>query len=201
MINNFAEAEREIRKLRDELDSLKRGNIDARNRRIVNMRASQDPNDGVIRAELYQFLKNDRPQTVRSGGGTFAINPIWGRAKLTGVQAVGTDVLDHPYYVQLPAGKKLVIQATYVSAKTGPTISDYIVDFLVSTDEMVTHDSIYPTGNSNKLIIEAGQKVGLQLVLETTDILSGSFVSVDVLQADGVVSGVEMLIRWELEDI
>jgi hypothetical protein len=200
MINTFAEAEREIRKLRDELDSLKRGNIDARNRRIVNMRASQDPNDGVIRAELFQFLKNDRPQSVRSGG-TFTINPIWGRAKLTGVQTVGTDVLDHPYYVQLPAGKKLVIQATYVSAKTGPTISNYIVDFLVSTDEMVTHNSIYPTGNANKLIIEAGQKVGSQLVLETTDILSGSFVSVDVLQADGVVSGVEMLIRWELEDI
>jgi len=200
MINNFAEAEREIRKLRDELDSLKRGNIDARNRRIVNMRASQDPNDGVIRAELFQFLKNDRPQTVRSSG-TFTINPVWGRAKLTGILAVGTDVLDHPYYVQLPAGKKLSIKGTWFSLKVAPVASSAIVDFLISTDDMVTFSSIYPTGNVNKLSVAVGERIGAQPVLETTDILTGSFVSVDILQADGAASGAELLIRWELEDI
>lgn len=72
MIKTFEEAEREIRKLRDELDSLKKGNIDARQRRIVNAAPSQDSNDVVIRAELAQFLKPTTQEVQTKATGSAA---------------------------------------------------------------------------------------------------------------------------------
>jgi len=191
----------DTKRLREELDATKRGQIDAKKRRIVNASASQDQNDVVIRAELYQFLK-DPPRFPSSGMSVEQAGMwVWGRAKLGGVQSVATDVLAHPYVVRLPAGYKLMFEHSFVSCKVKPTTSTYVVDFLVSTDDAATFTSIYPAGNANKLNIAVSARSGTQDTVATSQFLTNTYFRVDILAADGVVSGIEMIIRWKMEKI
>lgn len=68
MIQSWDEADRELRKLRDEINAMKIGDIDALSRRIVNLQPSRDPNDAVARVEMMQLFKQQVPNKKESVG-------------------------------------------------------------------------------------------------------------------------------------
>ena len=198
-MESLPEAFRQIRALTDRLDSMQRGELDAKNRRIVNMRPSVDQTDGVIRAELYQFLKKQNPEVNEiTQAGDFS-DPWAGRVLCSGVQSNGTDLLDPRYTVRLPANKKLIPQAAYIQCKTKPVLQDFVFWWTLSRDgDAVTFDNIFGGLDSEKLVIEIGQRFGVQLDFVIPEFYHNDILTINKSGSDGVVSGVEAVILWEM---
>ena len=201
-MESLPEAFRQIRALTDRLDSLSRGDIDAKNRRIVNMRPSVNPTDGVIRAELYQLLKDKTPQVNETTTTGDFSDPWAGRVLCPGLQEDGTDLLDPRYTVRLPAGKKLLPQAAYISCKDKPILTDFVLWWTLSRDgDAVTFDSIFDTADSDKLVIAVGERFGTQANFVINEFFHNDILTINKSGSDGSISGVEAVILWEMVSI
>lgn len=121
-------------------------------------------------------------------------NTFWARVILPGTQTVANDVLANRYRVKEPRG--VALQQFWMTAKVAPASQIYIADILRSSDGGTTFQSIFPTGNTNKLNLPIGKAVlnvipaanGLAITQWSLDDL----IRVDVLQADATVSGIEI---------
>lgn len=178
--------------------------MDAANNQIKNVRWPTDDKDAVNVEYLRDFVGNPNRLNRRQANrlqGTSGSNVYIGRAKLPGVQEVGTEVLDTPYVVRLPGGKKIVIDDTTATCFVNPSTTQFKADFIVSTDGGGTWASIYGTGTADQLIIPVGTNTGNQSSFVISTLGIGDQVQVDVETADGVVAGVELVLRGRIEDV
>lgn len=155
----------------------------------------------------FQDLKITTPrvwQAITSLKSLMAPMPFYAEVILPGVQAVGTDVLDHPVILKLPvdpygvwAITSVLIQEIVVACKIRPTSSDYIADILGSRDKGQNYVSIF-NSNSKKAYLKANgdfRTVIGPTELGANEAFDGDMVRIDIIQADGTVSGVWILIR------
>lgn len=139
--------------------------------------------------------------TLRPGGGDVlgsAGSPQipWNAvAVLPGVQVVATDVTaNHRRTTINLDGSQVQLTHAYVTAKVAPGVSSFIADWLVSSDNGAHWLSIFIAGNANKIVLPSGQRVATITPdnWAINPLLDGYLSRVDILQADGTVSGVEI---------
>jgi hypothetical protein len=128
-----------------------------------------------------------------------AFIPFFGRTISGGVAVVASDLLVHRYRVPFPkgyeSGWQVELDSVAVTAKVAPALSDFIADQLVSSDDGATWTSLYPSGLANKADLPAGQeKIVLTPAWATPYLFYGDQLRFDVLQVDGVASGLELLL-------
>lgn len=151
---------------------------------------------GDVQIELESELNSDEP----------ILKSFQMRFILPGVQAVANDVLPTDSRIRFPLDSSnnfpvsvLQLTRSYVSAKVAPVGSSYIVDVLTSKDGGTTFNSIYAPTNANKLVLPIGQKVikyGNNFITNTLQ--DGWPMRINVLQADGTVAAVEVVIEGNL---
>lgn len=127
------------------------------------------------------------------------------RFELPGVQAVANDVYPVWKQVRFPLdssnntiGKGQQITRIDINAKVASVGSNFIADILVSKDKGVTFTSIFPGTNAQKLVLPIGLhwiKYGGTFALSADILQDGWWFRVDVLQADGTVRAVEIVVR------
>lgn len=137
--------------------------------------------------------------TLRPGGGNGAggtqIVPWQAVAVLPGVQAVRTDVTANWRRVVVNLdGAGVFLRGLYITAKVAPLTLAFIADWQVSQDEGATWSSILPAGNANKIVLPIGERTVAIVppVWILNPLLEGWLNRVDVLQSDGVCSGIEI---------
>jgi len=146
-----------------------------------------------------QSLKDEATQVE-----TVALNfPI--RLDIPGVMVVANDVLLSRYQVRLPLdednnllAQKLQLQYLSISAKIPPNASSFIFDILVSNDLGVTFKSLFPPTNALKPFLPVNLAFMKYSAFAIDQLFDGDFLRVDILQADGVVSGVQLYLLGNL---
>jgi hypothetical protein len=185
-----------LRRLVSQINESKQSDaFDVNNNRIVNVKWPVSNLDAVNVEYLKDFIDHKGKRRVVNNGG---IQPItWiARAILPGVQVVANDVLAHRYRVDLRAGQSVNLIFVAVTAKVIPISTDYIADVQVSTDGGTTFNSLLPSGDANKVVLPVSG-LNWAVITPTWDISHltiGDQLRVDILQADGIVSGVEVVL-------
>jgi hypothetical protein len=77
----------------------------------------------------------------------------------------------------------MTIQKVYLTAKTGPTGQDFMLD--INKNGV----SIWATTQANRARIQAGQTYGVQTAFDTVSLAEGDFVTVDIDQVGNPVAG------------
>jgi hypothetical protein len=111
------------------------------------------------------------------------------------VQTVATDVTaNHRRTTVNIDGAQVNLTHLYVTAKSAPATSSFIADWLVSSDAGTTWNSILPSGSGNKIVLPVGQTRATitPAAFALNPIQEGWISRVDVLQADGSASGIEI---------
>jgi len=139
--------------------------------------------------------------TLRPGAGdalgTAGVQSIpWNAiAILPGVQTVASDVTaNHRRTTVNLDGAQVNLLHLYITAKQAPASSSFIADWLVSSDGGANWSSILPAGSGNKIVLPVGQTRAIisPAAFAITPIQEGWLHRVDVLQADGSASGIEI---------
>src|ERR1035438_8061140 len=167
-------------------------------RQIKNTAAGTDPTDVVIVSQLHSAMQGVAPAPV--------VQPVapkptgyFGTAILPGLQLVATDVLANRYIIKMPQDSsgasiftKVTLQAVTITVKVAG-ISVYTVMMLVSTDSGSTFSPLF--GVAGIALPPATRQTTLTPGFLIPTLVDGNEIRVDVLVADGVVSGAEILLQ------
>lgn len=168
-------------------------------RQIKNTAAGTDPTDVVIVSQLHSALQGAAPPPP-------VVQPVapkptgyFGTAILPGLQLVATDVLANRYIIKMPQDSsgasiftKVTLQAVTITVKVAG-ISVYTVMMLVSTDGGLTFSPLF--GVAGISLPAATRQTTLTPGFLIPTLVDGNEIRVDVLVADGVVSGAEILLQ------
>lgn len=96
----------------------------------------------------------------------------------------------------LPAASFVTLNECTITAQVKASSSSFIADVLLSTDFGVTWNSLFPSGSANKAVLPVNtEQVVLTPAWAITQVNDGNQIRVDVIQADGIASGLEVLIE------
>jgi len=130
---------------------------------------------------------------LRPGGGigdkaTFGIG-------IGAPQPVGEDLA--PHYMVRRAGRLFECLG---NAKVAPTGDPLYIDVLRSQDEGDTWESVFPSGDENKLVIPAGsakQHSQTDFNEDTRDLAAGDWLRIDLLEGSAEnAQDIEVVLRW-----
>lgn len=158
-----------------------------------SIKAIGSPLIGDWRKALADLPRDD---TDTRGGSAPQIVAVIARAVLPGIQVTGTDqTANHLRITTNLNGQKLTLTHAYVTAKIPPVSVNYSADYLVSIDGGATWNSVFPSGTANKAVLPTGQRTAtITPAWAIPTLHDGDFLRVDVLAADGTVSGVEVVL-------
>jgi len=129
----------------------------------------------------------------RPGGG--AANKATFGVGIGGPQPVGNDLA--PHYMVRRAGRLFECLG---NAKVAPTGAPLYIDLLRSQDEGDTWESVFPSGNDNKLVIPAGstkQHSQTTFAEATRDLSAGYWLRIDLLAGSASnAEEIEVVLRW-----
>lgn len=168
-------------------------------RQIKNVGAGTEPDDVVTVAQLH--AATGQPQVVSTPPAVSTPPSIdyFGRIILPGVQTVATDVLAHRYHVRLPRDssnnliyKQINLLTFTITAKIIPT-SLYSLQLQVSMDMGATYKPMFGIAGVS---LPGGQEaIVLTPSFLIPTLLDDNQIKVDILLADGTVSGVEGVLQ------
>lgn len=116
-----------------------------------------------------------------------------------GTQVVADDIMIHRFRLQFLSPVRVRLVAVSITAKVKPLSSDYEADQLVSDDAGDTWNSIYAPST---LILPAGeQNVLLTPTFAVPYLNIDDQMRLDVKAADGIVSGIEILLLGVIEEV
>ena len=193
MITSFAEADREFQKIRDELAAFKKGDIDAKNRRIVNVAASQEPNDVVIREELNQFDFRITKATKPARSSEVGVFGLY-----VGSELVVANNVCPPHIVKSDG----TLQVIYVSLKVAAI--EGVVSF-----NLRLNDEYTPEPDSKKIIttvtLEQEQDTFPVAVFTADDLenpnkkfgfKTGDIITIDLVSVGGTYPGSSLIVKF-----
>ena len=180
-------------------DKSKRDNSagNGKGRQIKNVGAGTEPDDVVTVAQLHAAtVSAPPPPTVLTA--SISVD-YFGRIILPGVQAVANDVLAHRYHVRIPRDvsgnliyKQINLLTMTLSAKVRP-VSNYSLQLQVSSDGGVT---FLPMFTAAGVTLPGGsESVVLTPSFLIPTLLDDNQIRVDIILADGTVSGVEGVLQ------
>lgn len=137
------------------------------------------------------------PKAFSGSGGT---GNYWKgiRIIIPGVHVVQTDIADNRYRVDIPAGKKAVIDMVEATSKIDPTDGDFEADVLRSADASASFQTIFHA--TGKIKILEGEHRGEVLDLVITELDLDDEIRTDLI-SNGQASGVEIALVGHLEDL
>lgn len=167
-------------------------------RQIKNVGAGTEPDDVVTVAQLHAATQVAAPTPP-----TLSVPPpsidYFGRIILPGVQVVANDVLAHRYHVRIPRDqsnnliyKQINLLTMTLSAKVQP-VSNYSLQLQVSSDGGVTFLPMFPAAGVT--LPGGSESVVLTPSFLIPTLLDDNQIRVDVILADGTVSGVEGVLQ------
>jgi len=112
-----------------------------------------------------------------------------------GPQPVGADLA--PHYMVRRAGRLFECLG---NAKVAPSGAPLYIDVLRSQDEGDTWESVFPSGDENKLVIPAGsakQHSQTDFNEDTRDLAAGDWLRIDLLEGSAEnAQDIEVVLRW-----
>jgi len=191
-IRTFRDAENEIRRLRTELDFIKQGPSLATTIKKSELTPEQ------LNQILQWIINNIRKYIINIGTRDFYMVLGFGDLLEEGIipkKWPGKVVLDVSTRVKWIEASAQVIIA--------PSGLDLILDVEFSDDDGQNYYSLFPSGNTNKLIINSGEYIGTQDVFEVLNVYNGALPQVRVLQVgtDTPCGYLCIILRGTIEDI
>jgi hypothetical protein len=138
------------------------------------------------------------PQTITGTSGSAAVRDY----RLSYVDeddeiTVGADVGRTDGRIDVAATEYVELEEVGINVRIEPTGFDLIVDILVSTNEGASWTSIFPAGDSNKLVLPANEKIAATTNLSITTFNRNDIFRVDYVQVGAPVSGGGLLISMK----
>ncbi len=120
------------------------------------------------------------------------------RVIIPGVHVIQTDVADNRYRVDIPEGKKAVLDMIEATSKIDPSVGDFEADILRSADASASFQTIFHSADKIKIL--EGEHRGEVTDLAITDLNLDDEIRVDVI-SNGEASGIELVGIGHLEDL
>jgi hypothetical protein len=118
--------------------------------------------------------------------------------------ATASDILREPVRLVCP-GEQIVLEYAVVTVKPGhaPVTNDVIIDMERSNDEQVSFDSLFPSGDANKIVLPVGEStVTITPLPWAVPILqNGDIFKVHTLQGDPATLGMEIVLFGQRQAI
>lgn len=160
--------------------------------------------------QVLNELNNQSIATIEQGNTNESVGTNFEyRFEIPGVPIVATDIYPVWKQVRLPldAANNVIgigqkITRIDINAKAPSATGDFIADILVTKDKGVTFNSIFPPDLTQKLILPQDLnwiKYGGSFALATDMLQDGWWFRIDILQADGIVSDLEIVVRGLLQ--